>query len=162
MEFLNWLGTSPLAHWVSENMLVYYSLLAGHAIGMGVVVGFVYMLSARVLGFGADIPLTIFDRLYHLIWAAFGLNFATGVMLFSANPRNLLENPPFLLKLSFIALGGVALWALSRSLQAEPLPVSAGLTGASARSRVWALATILLWTAAIVSGRIIAYTVKYV
>ena len=162
MEFLNWLGDSPLAHWVSENMLVYYSLLAGHAIGMGVVVGFVYMLSARVLGFGLDIPLTIFDRLYHLTWAAFGLNFATGLLLFSANPRNLLENPPFLLKLTFIALGGIALWALSRSLQAEPLPVSAGGTVASARSRAWALATILVWTAAIVSGRIIAYTVKYI
>ena len=162
MEFLNWLGASPLAHWVSENMEVYYSLLAGHAIGMGVVVGFVYMLSARVLGFGGDIPLSIFDRLYHLTWAAFGLNFATGVLLFSANPRNLLENPPFLLKLSFIAVGGVMLWALSRSLQAEPLPVSAGATAASARSRTLAWATILVWTAAIVSGRIIAYTVKYV
>jgi hypothetical protein len=162
MEFLNWLGDSPLAHWVSENMLIYYSLLAGHAIGMGVVVGFVYMLSARVLGFGVDIPLTIFDRLYHLTWAAFGLNFATGILLFSANPRNLLENPPFLLKLTFIALGGVALWALSRSLQAEPLPVSAGGAAASARSRAWAFATAFMWTAAIVSGRIIAYTVKYV
>jgi hypothetical protein len=162
MEFLNWLGASPLAHWVSENMIVYYSLLAGHAIGMGVVVGFVYMLSARVLGFGLDIPLTVFDRLYHLTWAAFGLNFATGVLLFCANPRNLLENPPFILKLSFIALGGVSLWALSRSLQAEPVPVSAGATPASARSRALALTTVLLWTAAIVSGRIIAYTVKYV
>jgi hypothetical protein len=162
MEFLNWLGASPLAHWVSENMLIYYSLLAGHAIGMGVVVGFVYMLSARVLGFGHDIPLTIFDRLYHLTWAAFGLNFATGLLLFSANPRNLVENAPFVLKLSFIALGGVALWALSRSLQAEPLPVSAGAAAASVRSRALALTAILLWTAAIVSGRIIAYTVKYI
>ena len=162
MEFLNWLGASPLAHWVSDNMIVYYTLLAGHAIGMGVVVGFVYMLSARVLGFSPDIPLTIFDRLYHLIWAAFGLNFATGVLLFSANPRNLLANAPFVLKLSFIALGGVALWALSRSLQAEPVPVAAGGTVASARSRTLAIVAILLWTAAIVSGRIIAYTVKYV
>jgi hypothetical protein len=161
MEFLNWLGASPLAHWVSENMLVYYSLLAGHAIGMGVVVGFVYMLSARVLGFG-DIPLTVFDRLYHLTWAAFGLNFATGIFLFSANPRNLVENPPFVLKLSFIAFGGVALWALSRSLQAEPVAVSTGGAAASARSRMWALIAALVWTAAIVSGRIIAYTVKYV
>ena len=162
MEFLNWLGASPVAHWVSDNMEVYYSLLAGHAIGMGVVVGFVYMLAARVLGFGLDIPLTVFDRLYHLTWAAFGLNFATGLFLFSANPRNLLANPPFILKLSFIALGGVGLWALSRSLQAEPVAVSAGGTTASARSRTLALVTLLLWTAAIVSGRIIAYTVKYV
>ena len=162
MEFLKWLGDSGLAHWVSEDMVVYYSLLSGHTIGMGVVVGFVYMLSARVLGFGLDISLTVFDRLYHLTWAAFGLNFATGVLLFSANPRNLLENAPFILKLTFIALGGVALWALSRSLQAEPVPVSAGSTSASARSRTLALVTILLWTAAIVSGRIIAYTVKYV
>lgn len=162
MEFLNWLGASPLAHWVSDNILVYYTLLAGHAIGMGIVVGFVYMLSARVMGFGLDIPLTIFDRLYHLTWAAFGLNFATGILLFSANPRNLIVNPPFLLKLGFIAVGGVLLWALSRSLEGEPVAVSAGGTTASSRSRTLALVTFLVWTAAIVSGRIIAYTVKYV
>ena len=162
MEFLDWLGGSPLAHWVSDNMEVYYTLLAGHAIGMGIVVGFVYMLSARVLGFAADMPLAIFDRLYHLTWAAFGLNFMTGVLLFCANPGNLLANPPFLLKLTFIALGGVALWALSRSLQNEPAAVSGGAAVASSRSRTLAFAALLLWTAAIVSGRIIAYTVKYI
>jgi hypothetical protein len=125
-------------------------------------VGFVYTLAARVLGFAPDIPLTIFDRLYHLTWAAFGLNFATGLLLFSANPRNLLQNAPFVLKLTFIAVGGVLLWALSRSLEAEPVTVSAGATAASARSRALAFVTALAWTAAIVSGRIIAYTVKYV
>jgi hypothetical protein len=162
MEFLKWLGDTPVAHWVSDNMIVYYGLLAGHAIGMGVVVGFVYMLSARVLGFGRDIPLVTFAPLYRLVWASFGLNFATGILLFSANPRNLVENTPFLLKLTFIGLGGVSLWALNRSLEAEPAPVSAGGTTASARSRTLALTTALVWTAAIVSGRIIAYTVKYI
>lgn len=161
MEFLVWLSRSPLGAWVSENQLVYYGLLSGHAIGMGIVVGVVYMLGARVLGFSRGLPLEVFDRLYGLAWAGFWLNFTTGTVLFAANGNHLVENPPFLLKLTFIGLGGVSLWALTRTLRAEPGALAAGAS-ASSRAKTIAFVAISLWTAAIVSGRIIAYTIKYV
>ncbi len=161
MEFLDWLGHSPLGVWVSEYQLAYYGLLAGHAIGMSIVVGIVFILGARILGFSKALPFEVFEQLYRLAWAGFGLNLLTGLLLFAANGRHLIENRPFLLKLTFIALGGLTLWALTRSLRAEPTGFATG-GPASARSRSIALLMLLLWTAAIISGRVIAYTIKYV
>ena len=159
MEFLQSLSQSPLFSWVSGQQLAYYSLLSGHAIGMGVVVGIVYMLCARVLGF-TGVPLAIFDRLYQLAWAGFVLNLITGLLLFAANGKHLIENTPFILKLTFIALGGVSLWGMSRALAAQP--AGTAQVGASPQARVLAVVTLLLWTAAIVCGRIIAYTISYI
>ncbi len=161
MEFLEWLGRSPLGSWVSENQLVYYGLLSGHAIGMGVVVGIVFMLGARVLGLSKSLPYDVFEQLYRLAWAGFGLNLLTGLFLFAANGRHLIENPPFLLKLTFIALGGLTLWALTRTLAAAPGGLGTG-GPASTRAKSITAVMLLLWTAAIISGRIIAYTIKYV
>ncbi len=161
MEFLDWLSRSPLGTGVSENQVVYYGLLSGHAIGMSIVVGIIFVLGARVLGFARAVPIRTFEQLYRLAWAGFGLNLLTGLLLFAANGRHLFENTPFLLKLTFIALGGLALWAVSRSLAADPRDV-AGEGRPSARSKSIAVVMLLLWTAAIISGRIIAYTIKYV
>lgn len=161
MEFLDWLSRSPLGAWVVENQLVYYGLLSCHAIGMSIVVGIVFMLGVRVLGFGRAVPYATFEQLYRLAWAGFGLNFLTGLLLFAANGRHLVENPPFLLKLTFIALGGLALWSLARTLQAEPQGTSGG-GRASTRAKTIAVIMVALWTAAILCGRIIAYTIDYV
>jgi hypothetical protein len=160
MRFLEWLGQSSLGVWVSESGYGYYLLLAGHAIGMAIVVGTAFMLCARVLGFRKSVPIDIFDRLFQLAWIGFALNALTGVGLFAANGKNLVQNAPFLWKLTFIALGGIALWFLARTLETDQ-PQLAATGEASGRAKVIATLTLACWTAAIIAGRIIAYTIKY-
>ena len=160
MEFLDWLAQSPLGVWVSESGYAYYMLLSGHAVGMAVVVGTAFMLCVRVLGFGKLVPVSLFDRLFLLAWAGFGLNALTGLLLFSANGRNLIQNGPFLWKLALIGLGGILLWALGRSLEGDKVRLAT--TGsASTRSMTVAALTLACWVAAIIAGRVIAYTIQY-
>jgi hypothetical protein len=160
MEFLDWLAQSPIGQVVKGNTLVYYGMLSTHAVGMAAVVGVVFMLSARVFGFSRDLPLAQFGRLYQIAWVGFTLNLLSGLALFASNGRHLIENTPFLLKLTFIALGGLSLWALTRSITEQSAQLQSG-GQLSIGAKGLAFITFSLWTAAIVCGRIIAYTIKY-
>ena len=161
MNFLTSLQENPIGAWVLSSDYGYYICLVGHAIGMGVVVGAVLMLCIKVLGFSKEQPLLAFEPLFRVAWAGFILNAATGLALFMANAPNLAKNPPFLIKISFIALGGVFIGLLWRRLMEERAVVID--TGGQASSPAKALAafTLAFWLLAIMAGRLIAYTIEY-
>jgi hypothetical protein len=160
MNFLESLGESPVAEWILYTDYGFYITLAGHAVGMAVVVGMVYMLAARTLGFAQGVPLRIFDKMVTIAWLGFALNAITGVMLFTANGVNLVQNPSFIVKLILIAIGGVVASLQWRNLNANP-EVMEGSVAASSQARIMAVASLVLWTGAIVAGRIIGYTANY-
>ena len=86
----------------------------------------------------------------------FGVIFATGVLLFFAEAPTLIASPAFPFKLLFIALAGInALWLEKVSLQRVDLSLPHVRPPPAVR---WAgLASLLLWTAVIVCGRLIPY-----
>lgn len=157
MNFLESLAETPVAEWVLYTDYGYYITLSGHAVGMAVVVGMVYMLAARTLGYAQGVPLRIFDKMVTIAWLGFALNAVTGLMLVMSNAVSLFQNPSFIIKLILIGLGGIVATFLWRNLRADP-EVMEGTVAASAQARILAVASILLWTAAIVTGRLIAYT----
>jgi hypothetical protein len=161
MNFLKSLQQSPIGDWVRSSDYGFYICLAGHAIGMGVVVGAVFMLCIRVLGFSQEQPLLQFEPLFKIAQVGFLLNAATGIALFMANGVNLASNFPFLLKLSFIAVGGVLVWLLWRRLMEERAVVIDGGGAASNQTKMLAAATLACWLIAIMAGRIIGYTIVY-
>lgn len=161
MTFLASLPENPIGNWVLSSDYGYYICLVGHAIGMAVVVGAVLMLCIKVLGFSKEQPLLQFEPLFAIAWAGFALNAVTGLALFMANAPNLAKNPPFLIKISFIALGGLCLWALWRGLMSERAVVVDLGGPASVRVKALAAATMALWLIAIMAGRLIAYTIDY-
>ena len=160
MSFLETLQASPIAEWVRDSDYGYYIVLAGHAVGMGVVAGAMLMLALRVYGFARTSSILIFDRLFSIAWLGFVLNAITGVVLFTSNAERLVTNAAFLIKLGLIVVGGFAGWALWRAVQAELTEFEAAGVGSS-RLKALAALTALLWTAAIVAGRIIGYTIRY-
>jgi hypothetical protein len=157
VNFLESLSESPIAEWVLYSDYGFYITLSGHAVGMAVVVGMVYTLALRTLGFAKDVPLRIFDKMVTIAWLGFALNAITGVMLFTANGVNLMQNVSFIAKIIMIALGGVVASFLWRNLNANP-EVMEGNVGASTQARIMAVASLVLWTGAIAAGRIIGYT----
>ena len=161
MTFLASLPENPIGAWVLSSDYGYYICLVGHAVGMAVVVGAVLMLCLKVLGFSKEQPLLQFEPLFVIAWAGFMLNAVTGLALFMANAPNLAKNPPFLIKISFIAFGGLCLWALWRGLMAERAVVVEAGGPASIRIKALAAATMALWLIAIMAGRLIAYTIDY-
>ena len=161
MQFLQWLADSPLGMWVSNSETYgYYILLSVHAIGMGVVAGVILMLCARLLGFAREMPLHIFDKLFTLAKYGFFFNALSGAGLFAANGVNLVKNVPFLLKLTFILLGGVSLLFMARAVEQDRAVLNSGEV-ASSKIKTLAVITAVLWIAEILSGRIIAYTISY-
>jgi hypothetical protein len=94
-------------------------------------------------------------NIYRVMWLGFGINALSGLALLAAYPAKALTNWVFFAKLLCIA---IALWVLRR-LKGE-LAVAGGTAehDVSTRARRLALASLLLWTATIFAGRLLAYT----
>lgn len=160
MKYLEWLASTDLAMYIQSSPWGYYGLLGCHAIGMGVVVGSIFMLCVRVLGYSRGVPIELFDRLFKFAWWGFFLNLASGLLLFSMNGPNLIRDLPFVLKIGFILAGGIATFIFWRLIDAERFELNNEGT-ASKRVKIVAVLTFSLWLAAIIAGRLIAYTIEY-
>jgi uncharacterized protein DUF6644 len=154
MEFLNSLGASPFSTWLRESPSIwaYPAVLTLHTVGLGVLVGANWMVDLRVLGFARALPLSLFERAFPIMWAGFWLNATTGVLLFVADPTKA-TTTIFMWKLAIIAVSVMALMMLKRKLYGEPVHMD-NATGAI---KAIAAVSILLWVAAIATGRWMAY-----
>jgi hypothetical protein len=120
---------------------------------MMVLVGAAAMIDLRLLGFGRGIPIESMRTLFTVIWAGFWLNLVTGSMLFVADATKRGTSVIFLVKLGLIALGVVTLVLIKRKVYnaaSEPVTVTGTV-------KLLALASLLLWAAAITAGRLLAY-----
>jgi hypothetical protein len=149
------LDQSAFAQWLlgSNSIWAYPTVLTLHTFGMMVLVGAALMVDLRLLGFGRAIPLSSMGRLFGVMWGAFWLNLVTGTMLFIADATKRATQPLFLVKLALVALGIVTIVLIKRSMfdgRQEPLVI----TGSAKRL---AIASLLLWCAAVTAGRLLAY-----
>jgi hypothetical protein len=170
MELLRWLEDTDVSVWMRESDWGVPIMLCFHAVGMGVVVGVSLMFGARVLGYAKQFPLAGFDTLFRLAWIGFAMNAVSGTMMFVGEPRRLMMTAAFLIKMALIVCAGFALWALSKALENVAEAEGSGLLprfdGALAAeppitraAKVAAVLTIVLWLGAILSGRLIGYTI---
>jgi hypothetical protein len=149
------LDQSAFSQWLlsSNSIWAYPTVLTLHTFGMMVLVGAALMVDLRLLGFARAIPITSMRRLFGVMWGAFWLNLVTGTMLFIADATKRATQPLFLVKLALVALGIVTLVLIKRSMfdgRQEPVVI----TGSAKRL---ALASLLVWCAAITAGRLLAY-----
>jgi hypothetical protein len=168
MSFLEWLQSTPLAMWVDLVAWVYPTILTVHGLGMAVVVGLTAVISLRVLGFPAKVPLGAYRRLTPLLWIAFAFNFGSGAILYIHDAVALTFNPSYQIKMASIVVGLVVIWRLQRMLgQAATVDFAGASADAmeapavfvpTGRDKALALAAILIWwLSVIVSGRLVAY-----
>jgi hypothetical protein len=163
MEFLAWLEQTDSSVWLRESDWGHPIILCFHAVGMAMVVGISLMYSARILGYARDFPISAFDWLFGLAWFGFAINAASGVLLFFGEPRRLMDTPAFWIKLVLIVLAGLALRALGKALHTDSqgtigLATPDGRVAVSPNARIAAIFSVMFWLAAIVSGRLIGYT----
>lgn len=161
VEVLTWFADNSLVTWVreSESLLGYTLFLAGHTIGLAFLVGPNLLIAARVLGLAPALSLRPLATFRPVMAVGLWLTVVTGLVLFATAPVGYVRNVVFLVKIAAIAAAVVCLWALMRELfhraghDAEQV---------SARARVLAVATLALWTVAVVAGRLTAYSVDAV
>ena len=164
MQFLEWLQGWPFSIWVQESEWGFPILLAFHSIGLAIVLGVIIMLDARILGFAKRFPVSTFSNLMKFAWGGFVVNAISGVLLFAADATRLSVNWAFLIKMTCVVLGVVTAYMMSRQLN---FPAYQKVSAAEAESlgepvvtkslRILASISLVIWAAAIVSGRLIAY-----
>jgi uncharacterized protein DUF6644 len=149
------LDQSAFSTWLlsSNSIWAYPTVLTLHTFGMMVLVGAALMIDMRLLGFGRSIPVSSLERLFRVMWSAFWLNLITGTMLFIADATKRATQPLFLVKLLLVA-GGVATIVLLRRRvfegRTEPMVITIA-------ARRLAVASLLIWCAAVTAGRLLAY-----
>ena len=128
---------------------------------MGFLAGTSSAIGFRILDVAKGVPLPVLEKFYPVIWFAFGANLLSGLLLFAGYPYKAFTNPVFYVKLTFITLAIVlALGVRSEVLRTFP-------EDPPAQNPLWrhaqhlAAFSIFCWVGAITSGRLLAYTFKW-
>lgn len=159
MAFLVWLRDSGFSTWLRESGTIwsYPTVLFLHTLGLAILVGFNSTLDLRVLGVASRLPLPVFDRLFPLLWGGFWINALSGAALFVADAPAKATDPVFGIKLTLIALAIVNMVWLRRELFRNRIGIDTGRP-MSAKGKMLAATSLLLWIGATTAGRLMAYT----
>ena len=156
-SFLVWLQNLPPFLWVAESDSIwgYAFLLFLHAVGMGLTAGLALVVSLRLLGVGAAIPVSSLRPLFRLFWTGFSVNLVSGSVLFATNATGHAHVLMMYVKLLLLALGLVATRRLRAFVDGAASDVQVPST-----VRSTAVVCIAIWLGVIVAGRMIAYAVE--
>lgn len=135
------LEASALAEHLRRSRWTYPLVNTGHIAGIAILVGAVVPMTVETLRGSANAPALIL-RLRPYAVAGLLIAVTCGSLLFIAQAGEYLKSPWFLTKLGLISLAVVN---AALHLRSAPLPVPA------------ALASLMLWGAALVAGRMIGY-----
>jgi len=120
---------------------------------MMLLVGCAWVVDLRVLGIARSIPIGPLRPLFRVMWVAFWINLATGVLLFIADPERKATSLLFGFKLLLIIVNLPLLLRLERAIYGagpEPATVDSG-------TRRLAIASAALWAGTIFAGRLLGY-----
>jgi hypothetical protein len=158
VEALEALERNALSVWIREfpSVFGFPTILFLHTLGLAMVAGVSIAIDLWILR-GATTAATLrIGGLARTMWLGFGINAVSGVALLLAYPAKALTNWVFYLKMALVLLGVYMAARINRELTAGD---GAGpLAVAAFDARRWAAASLLIWAAAIVTGRLLAYT----
>jgi hypothetical protein len=153
---LEWLEGSQYSAWIRDELWGWPLALTLHAFGTAVVIGFVFIITLRLLGLFETMPYVALNRLFPVIWAAVVLQFLSGFALWMAKPTRYVGDGAFVLKFSLFVVGIVLTSYFYATLKREGASWDAAGT-ASSRGVKFVAATVLVWCAVLVLGRMTAY-----
>ena len=155
MEFLQALHDSGFAWWLRRATTLYPFLNAAHILSIALVVGAIGTLDLRLLGlFRASSLSHLGPPLSRVAAIGVALAFASGLVIFSVQPVVYAQNPAFLLKVGLATLGAANALAL-HGRPAGRAAMTTGEVGLSVKAQ--AAASLVIWVAAVMSGRWIAF-----
>lgn len=147
------LSGSRFAAWINESdsFLGYPGFLFLHTLGLALVVGISIAVDLRLLGVAPRVPLASVRALFPAIWIGFWISAVSGAVLFIADATGKAGNPIFEIKLALVALGVMLTTLAQRHLLRGEGNMS------YQRSRLLAIGSLVIWLAAIIAGRLVAY-----
>jgi hypothetical protein len=156
MAFLNWLEATSYSEWILVSAVGWPLMLSIHAFGLAITVGVIFTLNMRLLGLYGTIPYASMRDLMSIAWIGISLNVFTGLSIFIAQASTYVTSIPFIIKITLIVLGCVTLVRTQKILKLEGMTWDA--SGVVSRTgQKLAIASLLFWIVAVVTGRLIAY-----
>lgn len=152
---LTWLENTAYSQWILTGLTGWPLVLSMHAIGLAIAVGMVFAMNLRLLGLYKTISFGSTRTLLNFAWIGIALNVFSGFSLFMTQASYYVTSPPFLVKITAIILGIVVLAVTQKTLTREASIWDA--SGVSSKGRNLAVSSLVLWTLAVVTGRLIAY-----
>jgi hypothetical protein len=148
---------SALGQAMRQSLYLYPAVETVHIVGLALLFGSIAVLDLRLLGLARDVPVTRLAR-HVLPWtaASFVLIVPSGLAMFTAHAMEFIDNPLFAIKLGLILAAGLNAGAFHTGVFRS---VGAWDTGAAPpfAARVAGAISLVLWTAVIACGRLLAY-----
>ena len=158
VDLLTFLENNEVSVFIREfpSVFGFPTILFLHTLGLAMVAGVSIAIDLWILrGATAGAPLHLLG-LTRTMWLGFGINLVSGLALLLAYPAKALTNGVFYLKMALVLLGVYVAVRINREIAAR------GRTGAVLSigfdARRWATVSLMLWAAATVTGRLLAYT----
>ena len=150
---VDWLTQTTASTVIQTNEWVIPTIQSIHIVAIGVVLGSVLMVTLRSLDLACcdQSPSEIFARFDRWLVGALAVMLATGILMIVGEPARELLAVSFWMKMGVLVVGIAMVIAFRRSLRAHL--AAAG----SPRPRALAVATLMVWLAVLVLGRLIAY-----
>ena len=158
LVYCEWLAATEGSIALHESMYMYPILESSHVLALTLFVGFAVIVDLRLLGLILkQAPVSeVVDRLLPWTVAGFIVMNITGVLLFYAIPIRTYHSIFFRAKVIFLVLAGLNVWLFhSRIYQRIAEWDHAIITPRAARRA--GVASLILWGAIIIAGRMIAY-----
>jgi len=158
MAILEWIQNLSISTSIAESDSLWWGYawwLFIHAVGMGLTAGLGFIVCLRLLGVGAQIPLSSFRILFRLFWIGFYINLLSGTLLFMTDATGIARVWELYAKLACLVLVLLVMSRLRRFIDSDE---SDGVIPPQVRQMAYAC--IVLWLAVITSGRLIAYAVE--
>ena len=174
-EIFGWIEHTPIGLWVREapTIWAFPFVLLLHTVGLGAVAGTSVLLNVSALHSPARWRAANFEPWFRFAWAGFAVNLVSGVLLLAAYTAKALTNPVFYVKMICVvaamyqlqwlrnhdAAGHVSTNAIPESDNVETGDIRPGVPAAALRNS--AFMAFALWLIAVVTGRFLAYTYRY-
>ena len=127
-----------------------------HFVGLSLLVGTIVVWDLRLLGVGRRIPIAALRALVRWTLVGYAITFVSGLMFLMTEPTEYIYNPAFHYKVLFMALAGLNALAFYLTVSRRTLALGAGQE-APLPARIIAAASLFLWMAVIVSGRLLTF-----
>lgn len=154
LDLMRSLDGSAVGHAMLASRWLFALMEVLHFVGLALLTAGIAAFDLRVLGVAPRLPLANVHRFVVLSLAGFALTAISGVLFFVADPVRYGTNPLFMAKMALIALAGLNALGFEKlwSRELRQLAPGAALPRAA---RLFCAASLLLWTAVIITGRLL-------
>ena len=158
LAFCEWLAATGGSIALHESMYMFPIVESSHVLALTLFVGFAVILDLRLLGLILkQVPVSqVADRLLPWTMVGFIVMNVTGVLLFYAIPIRTYQSIFFRAKVIFLILAGINVWLFHTRVFTRIADWDHAIITPKAARRA-GLASLVLWGAIIVAGRMIAY-----